>query len=421
MTSDSDPIPNNELPDTDSMPQRSSLGNRGVTAGHSLKDIIEAKSLPETSSSTFTDSGLKVGPYRILQEIGRGGLGVVFLAEQDVISHEGKSSVKRKVAVKVIQQPRHAQTIIDECESLAAMNHPNIATIFIGGIEEMTQMPYFVLEYVDGTPLTKYCHEKRLTIRQRLNLFIQICNGIQHAHQKQVIHSDLKPTNILVTTIEGNPVPKIIDFGLSSNFESQTESGDPSGTWEYMPPEQAKGKRLDIKADIYSLGVILFQLMTGTLPIPSDKFKNRRDVEANTKLIQEFSAPLASEIHVSDSDRFRKHCESCDAIAGKHFRFLRGDLDCIIDKAIGKSPSERYDSASALAEDVARAINMQIPKAKNADTSYIAKKFIQRNLGLVSALAVIVALLVVGTTTTTWKWIEANRQTECQLAPKQYQ
>lgn len=412
MTSDSDPAPNDEQPETNSMPKLSSLGNRGVPSEHSLKDVLESKSLPESSSSSSTGSGLKVGPYRILEEIGRGGLGVVFLAEQDVISHEGKSSVKRKVAVKVIQQPRHANTIIDECESLAAMNHPNIATIYVGGIEEMTQMPYFALEYVDGTPLTKYCRQNRLTIKQRLDLFIQICNGIQHAHQKQVIHSDLKPANILVTTVEGKPVPKIIDFGLSSNLESQIESGGPSGTWEYMPPEQAKGKRLDIKADIYSLGVILFELMTGTLPIPSETFTNRRDVEGNVAKIQETKVPFSSDICTSCRQDFETHCDRCDAAVEKHFRFLKQDFDCIIYKAISKDPADRYDSANALADDVSRAINHEIPKAKQADTAYVLKKFVQRNRGLVSAIVAIIALLTVGTTTTTWKWIEANRQTE---------
>lgn len=248
-----------------------------------------AGSLPRTPSSS---SEIKsIGPYRLLQLLGEGGMGEVWLAEQ-------KTPIHRTVALKLIKAGMDTKAVVARFESerqaLALMDHPNIARVFDAD-STAEGRPYFVMEYVPGLPLTEYCDKRRLTMKERLTLFLQVCDGVQHAHQKAVIHRDLKPSNVLVVEHEGKAVPKIIDFGLAKATGQRltektlfTELGVMMGTPEYMSPEQAdqREQSIDTRTDVYSLGVILYQLLVGVLPFDAKTFR-AVGLEAILRLIRE--------------------------------------------------------------------------------------------------------------------------------------
>ena len=371
----------NDNSTNESMPPRSSNGNLG--------ELASLQSNTNLAQGTAPKLSLSVGTFKVFREIGRGGMGVVYLAEQ-------KAPVKRKVALKVIQHPMLAKTIIDECKSLAAMNHPNVATIHDGGQDDISQLPYFAMEYVDGSPLSTYCREKKISVKGRLELFINICKGVQHAHQKQIIHRDLKPANILVCETDGIPVPKLIDFGLSSDISKQKLTGMPSGTWEYMSPEQANGAQLDARTDIYSLGFILFELMTGTLPINSKNFRrtsSEADCEHNRDLISDSLVPKASEAFRNNKQFSLR--EDTSFQSGRHLNLLRNELDFVISKAISKKQDDRYQSCTDFANDVQLSMENRVPTAKPKSALYSTKKFLSRNLKAVTSVGAILVLGVV--------------------------
>src|SRR5580658_7772023 len=270
-----------------------------------------------------------IGPYKLLRRLGEGGMGQVWLAEQT-------EPVHRQVALKLIRVGRYDDDILQrfrsERQSLAMMDHPAIAKVFDAGATPDGQ-PYFVMEYVSGVPITKYCDDKRLTIRQRLELFFRVCEGVQHAHQKAIIHRDLKPSNILVSEVDGKPMPRIIDFGLAKAMSSQptdgtvyTRMGTVMGTLGYMSPEQAEGSLdIDTRTDVYSLGVVLYQLLVGALPLD---FSNLADREA-TRLLREQDAPRPSTKlrMLRDGSALAAQNRSADLAALA--RQLRGDTDWI--------------------------------------------------------------------------------------------
>jgi non-specific serine/threonine protein kinase/serine/threonine-protein kinase len=340
-----------------------------------------------------------VGPYRLLQKIGEGGMGEVWMAEQS-------TPIRRQVAVKIIKAGMDTRMVIArfeaERQALAMMDHPAIAKVFDGGAT-VEGRPYFAMEWVKGNPITGYCDRHRLSTTERLELFIQVCEGVQHAHQKGLIHRDLKPSNILVTLADGRAVPKVIDFGLAKAMTQPltdrtlfTELGVMIGTPEYMSPEQAEltGLDIDTRTDIYALGVVLYELLTGTLPFDRQSLR-QRGVDEIRRVIREMDPPKPSSRliglgHDSAEAASRRQTEVRQLMSQ-----LRGDLDWITMKALEKDRTRRYDTAIDLAADVRRHLRDEPVLAGPPSTLYRATKFVRRHRVGVSAAAAIF-LLVVG-------------------------
>src|ERR1700723_170962 len=283
---------------------------------------------------TVTPEAQFIGPYKLLRRLGEGGMGQVWLAEQT-------EPVHRQVALKLIRVGRYDDDILQrfrsERQSLAMMDHPSIAKVFDAGATPDGQ-PYFVMEYVPGVAITRYCDDKRLTIRQRLELFSRVCEGIQHAHQKAIIHRDLKPANILVTEVDGKPMPRIIDFGLAKAIGPQvsdetmmTRAGDWVGTPGYMSPEQADGNLdIDTRTDVYSLGVILYVLLTGELPFDMTQWKKQPFYEAMRQLHEIDPLKPSTKIRKQDGDTLAKVAQRRHDEPRMLVREISGDLDCIV-------------------------------------------------------------------------------------------
>jgi eukaryotic-like serine/threonine-protein kinase len=288
------------------------IGAAGASAG-SETTIDTGGGVVEAENSA--EDRMSIGPYVLVKKLGEGGMGQVWLAQQT-------APVKRQVALKLIKGGLYDSAVIQrfesERQSLAVMNHPTIAKVFDAGSTNDGQ-PYFVMEYVDGLPITRYCDNKKLKIRARLELFIKVCEGVQHAHQKAIIHRDLKPSNILVEEIDGKSVPRIIDFGIAKAISSQgaaeqtlfTQMGALVGTPEFMSPEQADATVMDVdtRTDVYSLGVVLYVLLTGMLPFDSERRKK--------KPIDEVLRQLREEDPPSPSTKVNKENETVTAVARK--------------------------------------------------------------------------------------------------------
>jgi serine/threonine protein kinase len=334
-----------------------------------------------------------IGPYKLLQLIGEGGMGAVFFAEQT-------RPVQRKVALKIIKPGMDSRQVIArfeaERQALALMDHPNIAKVLDAGCTT-TGRPYFVMEMVKGTPITTYCDEQRLPLSRRLELFISLCQAIQHAHQKGIIHRDIKPSNVLVAPYDGKPVVKVIDFGIAKAMGPKltektlfTEFGAVVGTLQYMSPEQAELNNLDIdtRSDIYSLGVLLYELLTGTTPLDP---KQMQDVAfaAILKHIQEQEPPRPS-VRLS---ALKESLPSISALRqtepGKLTRLVRGDLDWIVMKALAKERERRYGTASGLAADVERFQRVEPIEARPPSVGYRLRKYVRRHKDGVKATAAI--------------------------------
>ncbi len=359
------------------------------------------------------------GKYKLLQKIGEGGMGAVWMADQT-------EPVKRRVAVKLIRVERgHSKTIVSrfeaERQAIALMDHPHIAKLLDAGITAepggvSPGSPFFVMELVKGIPLTEYCDVHKLSIPQRLDLFVQICSAVQHAHQKGIIHRDLKPTNILVESHDDKPVPKVIDFGLAKATSGMqlteqtlfTAFGNVMGTPLYMAPEQAKFNAVDVdtRADVYALGVILFELLTGTTPITRDSLKQAA-LDEMLKLIREQEAP-------TPSSRLSSPGASPNVAANRQMepvklgRFVKGELDWIAMKALAKERDRRYETANGFAKDIERFLNHEPVQAGPPTAAYRVKKFVRRNRGPVIAVATIFFALVAGITGTTWQTVRAT-------------
>jgi tetratricopeptide (TPR) repeat protein/serine/threonine protein kinase len=344
--------------------------------------------------------GTVIGPYTLLEVIGEGGFGVVFRAEQG-------QPVRRTVALKVLKPGMDTRQVVArfeaERQALAIMDHPNIAKVFDGGATPSGR-PYFVMELVKGVPITEYCDQNRLTPRQRLELFILVCQAVQHAHTKGVIHRDLKPSNILVGLYDGKPVPKVIDFGVAkaagqplTEKTLHTGFGAVVGTLEYMSPEQATLDNLDVdtRSDVYSLGVLLYELLTGTTPARHRRLKEMGLLEA-LRVIREEEAPTLSN-RLSTTEEMAVATNRGTEPA-KLVRLVRGELGWIVMTALEKDRTRRYESASGLAADVERYLADEPVLAGPPTAGYWLRKFARRHrLGLaVAGLVLFFLALLVG-------------------------
>ncbi len=338
-----------------------------------------------------------IGPYRLIRELGAGGMGQVWLAEQT-------EPVRRLIALKVIRAGVFDTGLMkrfqSERQSLAIMDHPSIAKVFDAGSTTAGQ-PYFAMEYVDGLPITDYCDQNRLGIRERLALFLEVCEGVQHAHQKAIIHRDLKPSNILVLQIDGKPHPRIIDFGLAKamapNDPGQTmftRMGAFLGTPGYMSPEQADPdiRDIDTRADVYSLGVLLYELLTGFLPFDTSDWKKQQLDEILRRLRESDPRRPSSKVSSSrDASMARAAVRGVDS--GQLARLLRGDLDSIALKALEKERERRYGTAFELAADIGRYLENRPVVARPASGLYRLRKYIRRNRAAVAFVAGIFVVL----------------------------
>ena len=343
--------------------------------------------------------GTQIGPYKLLEQIGEGGMGIVYVASQ-------KEPLRRKVALKVIKPGMDTREVVArfeaERQALALMDHPNIAKVFDAGATDAGR-PYFVMELVQGTPITEYCDRQQLSTRERLALFVTLCHGVQHAHQKGVIHRDLKPSNLLVEVHDVRPVPKIIDFGIAKAVGQQlseqslhTALDQMVGTPMYMSPEQAGQSRVDVdtRSDIYSLGVVLYELLTGSTPFEKDTLRTA-GVDEMRRIIREVE-PLRPSARVSTLQAAdlstiseRRHIEP-----RKLSQQLRGDLDWIVMKALDKDRDRRYASASALATDVQRYLDDEPVQARPPSLPHHAAKWVRRHRPLVWSAAAVLTIAV---------------------------
>ncbi|MEI6784873.1 MAG: serine/threonine-protein kinase, partial [Verrucomicrobiota bacterium] len=344
--------------------------------------------------------GTVISRYTLLQMIGDGGFGAVYMAEQ-------KEPVRRRVALKIIKLGMDTKQVVArfeaERQALAMMDHPNIARVLDGGCTE-TGRPYFVMELVKGQTVTKYCDEHQLATRQRLELFIPICHAIQHAHQKGIIHRDIKPSNILVPTIDGRPVPKVIDSGIAKATQHDltdkivfTQFHQFMGTPAYMSPEQAAldSTDIDTRSDIYSLGVLLYELLTGRTPVEAKELA-RGGYDEIRRRIREIEPPRPSNrLTTLTNDELTTVARSRAIEPARLAKLIRGELDWVVLKAIDKDRSRRYETASALALDIQRYLDNEPVTAVKPSPIYHLQKFARRHKAALAAAACFALLLIV--------------------------
>jgi eukaryotic-like serine/threonine-protein kinase len=371
-----------------------------------VKQLAEQPNVPrlpaELLQATFDEPtatkcpGTMIGPYKLLQPIGEGGMGTVYMAEQT-------QPVRRIVAIKLIKPGMDSRQVLArfgaERQALALMDHPNIARVFDAGTTD-ARLPYFVMELVKGIPITRFCDERRLTLRERLELAIPVCQAVQHAHQKGVIHRDLKPSNVLIALYDGKPVPKVIDFGVAkatgprlTDQTLYTEFGAVVGTLEYMSPEQAELNQLDIdtRSDIYSLGVLLYELLTGSTPLEHRRINQSMFLEV-LRLIREEESPRPS-LRLSTTDELPSIAARRDVEPRKLSGLVRGELDWIVMKALEKDRARRYETASGLAADLRRYLDDEPVQACPPSALYRFGKFARRNKPTLIASGLIVAAM----------------------------
>ena len=354
------------------------------------------------------------GKYKLLEPIGGGGMGTVYMAQQT-------QPVKRLVAVKVIKAGMDSKSVLArfdaERQALAMMDHANIARVFDAGATSEGQ-PFFVMELVKGVPITKFCDDRKLPPRDRLALFVQVCQAIQHAHQKGIIHRDIKPSNVLVAMYDDRAVPKVIDFGVAKATGSQltdhtlvTNFGAVVGTPEYMSPEQASFNQMDVdtRSDVYALGVMLYELLTGATPVDRQSLGQAAVMEI-LRIVREVEPPRPSD-RLSTSNALPSIAANRQTEPAKLTMLMRGELDWVVMKALEKDRARRYDTANALARDVQRYLADEIVEARPPSAGYRLRKFVRRYKGRVIAASLLFLALVGGIVGTSWGLIEATTAT----------
>src|ERR1044071_285105 len=377
-----------------------SLGNAATLA---------ASASPDSGPAEMSD----IGRYKLLQKIGEGGCGVVYMAEQS-------EPVRRRVALKVIKLGMDTRSVIARFESerqaLALMDHPNIAKVLDGGATDEGR-PYFVMELVRGVRITEYCDQHNLLTRERLDLFIKVCQAIQHAHQKGIIHRDIKPSNILVTLHDGVPVPKVIDFGIAKATQGEltdktihTQFQQFIGTPAYMGPEQAEMSGLDIdtRSDIYSLGVLLYELLTGKTPFDAKELM-ASGIDAMRKTIREKEpARPSTKLATLQGEELTTTAKRRSADTSKLLHQLQGDLDWIVMKCLEKDRARRYDTANGLAADLKRHLNNELVTARPPSAAYRFQKFVRRNRLAVAAGTAVAVTFIVGVVLSSIGFVQAR-------------
>jgi WD40 repeat protein/serine/threonine protein kinase len=377
-----------------------------------------ADPLPETEDygdPTARVGAILAGKYKLVEEIGQGGMGSVFLAQQT-------EPVKRAVAVKVIKAGMDSRAVLvrfeAERQALAMMDHPNIAKVLDAGTTDGGR-PFFVMELVKGTPITRYCDEHKLTPRQRLELFVPVCQAIQHAHQKGIIHRDIKPSNVLIALYDDHPVPKVIDFGVArATGQSLTDKtlmtgfGALVGTPEYMSPEQASLNNLDIdtRSDVYSLGVLLYELLTGTTPVDKKSLGKAALLEV-LRIVREVEAPRPS-AKLSSMDTLPSVAANRGTEPARLSRLMKGELDWLVMKALEKDRARRYDTPNALSRDIQRYLADELVEARPPSVGYRVSKFVRRHKGQVVAASLVMLTLIGGIVGTSLGLVQANHSAE---------
>ena len=392
-------------------------------------DAAQVLSAAESAAEPEIPESKRIGPYKLLQKLGEGGCGVVYMAEQE-------QPIRRRVALKIIKLGMDTRNVIArfeaERQALALMDHPNIARVLDAGATE-TGRPYFLMELVYGVKITDYCDQNRVGMRERLELFVQVCNAVQHAHQKGIIHRDLKPSNIMVTMHDGVPVPKVIDFGIAKATEQRltdktlfTSYAQLMGTPAYMSPEQMElsGLNLDTRSDIYSLGVLLYELLTGRTPFDTaDLLKLGVDELRRTLREREPMSPSAK-LKTLTNEELTKAARKRHVEAPRLVSQLHGDLDWIVLKCLEKDRTRRYATANGLAMDIERYLHQEAVLACPPSRIYRFQKLVRRNRVVFASVAVTSLALIAGFGTSTWLFVlerkarreaEVGRQNEAQL------
>jgi eukaryotic-like serine/threonine-protein kinase len=407
--------------DADLLREVTALLRAAGIADQWLKDTDCAAAEADLGSSTLDNisegSGTVVGRYKLLEKIGEGGFGAVYMAEQ-------AEPVRRKVALKIIKLGMDTKSVIArfeaERQALALMDHPNIAKVLDAGATD-TGRPYFVMELVRGVPVTRFCEENQLGTTERLELFIQVCHAVQHAHQKGVIHRDIKPSNVLVTLNDGVPHPMLIDFGVAKAINRRltektlfTNFAQMIGTPAYMSPEQAEMSKLDVdtRSDIYSLGVLLYELLTGTTPFPEERLRSAGYVEMQRIICEENPPRPSTRLTRTAGPKPRS------SLATRHSP-LPSDLDWIVMKCLEKDRTRRYETANALAEDLRRHLSTEPVVARPPSKFYEFQKTVRRHKVGFAATAAIIMVLAAGVLVSTWQAVRATNAKREALADRQ--
>jgi serine/threonine protein kinase/tetratricopeptide (TPR) repeat protein len=383
-------------------------------APDSVSPEFTAAYIPEGAARPL-DAGVAgwIGPYKLLHKLGEGGMGEVWLAEQ-------REPVERRVALKLIRPGKSSPSAVArfeaERQALALMDHPNIAKVLDAGTTDAGR-PYFVMELVKGIALNEYCDQEHLGTRERLELFVPVCQAVQHAHQKGILHRDLKSSNVLVCLYDGTPVPKVIDFGLAKALNQRltddtvfTQVGQIVGTIEYMAPEQADPNNMDVdtRADVYSLGVILYELLTGSKPFPSDELRSANFAQL-MRILHEVDPPRPS-TRLSLSGELIEIAARRKVEPARLKKQIHGELDWIVMKCLEKDRVRRYETVNGLAMDVKRFLANEPVSAGPPSAVYRVKKFMRRHWATVTAAGVVLLVLTIGAIGTTIGLVEARRQ-----------
>jgi serine/threonine protein kinase len=366
------------------------------------------------AASSIETAGSRIGHYKLERQIGEGGMGVVYLAEQE-------KPVRRTVAIKIIKPGMDTAQVVArfeaERQALAMMDHPSIARVFDAGATD-TGRPYFVMELVNGVPITEYCDAVHLNPKERLELFVPVCQAIQHAHQKGIIHRDVKPSNVLIAIQDGKPVPKVIDFGIAKAIAQPltekslfTQHGAIVGTLEYMSPEQAQMSAMDVdtRTDIYALGVLLYELLTGTTPLDRAKLRQSGYAEILKRIREEELAKPSTRLSES------KHTLASVAAVRKIepsrlARMMKRDLDWIVMKSLEKDRTRRYETANGFARDVERYLEGDPVEACPPSASYKLRKFAHKHRAALATAGAFAFLVLAATVLSAWLALWANRE-----------